>query len=143
MSAGKKPHIPKAAIGAGKAVHLAKKPLSVVKGEFYKQAEKNDDDGIKSVKLGMQITENSPRAVKTAVKTGVKTVKQGSKITKRIYHKLHKTTSAELRRSIRKRVIRNKLKTQVNYMAKQAIKKGQKRRGKLPLMLRRKRHRRH
>lgn len=130
MSAGGKPHIAKAAVGAGKAVNLAKKPLSVVKGEFYKQADKSGDDGVKSVKLGMQITENGTRAVKTAVRTGVKTVKQGSKITKRVYHKLHKTTSAELRRSIRKRVIRNKLKTQVNYMAKQAVKKGAKAAGK-------------
>lgn len=130
MSAGGKPHIPKAAAGAGKAVNLAKKPLSVIKGEFYKQADKSGDDGVKSVKLGMQISENGTRAVKTAVRTGVKTVKQGSKITKRVYHKLHKTTSAELRRSIRKRVIRNKLKTQVNYMAKQAVKKGAKAAGK-------------
>ena len=130
MSAGGKPHIPKAVAGAGKAVNLAKKPLSVIKGEFYKQADKSGDDGVKSVKLGMQISENGTRAVKTAVRTGVKTVKQGSKITKRVYHKLHKTTSAELRRSIRKRVIRNKLKTQVNYMAKQAVKKGAKAAGK-------------
>ena len=130
MSAGGKPHIPKAAAGAGKAVNLAKKPLSVIKGEFYKQADKSGDDGVKSVKLGMQISENGTRAVKTVVRTGVKTVKQGSKITKRVYHKLHKTTSAELRRSIRKRVIRNKLKTQVNYMAKQAVKKGAKAAGK-------------
>ena len=130
MSAGGKPHIPKAAAGAGKAVNLAKKPLSVIKGEFYKQADKSGDDEVKSVKLGMQISENGTRAVKTAVRTGVKTVKQGSKITKRVYHKLHKTTSAELRRSIRKRVIRNKLKTQVNYMAKQAVKKGAKAAGK-------------
>ncbi len=131
MSSGGKPHIAKAAAGAGKAVNLAKKPLSVVKGEFYKQADKSGDDGVKSVKLGMQISENGTRAVKTAVRTGVKTVKQGSKITKRVYHKLHKTTSAELRRSIRKRVIRNKLKTQVNYMAKQAVKKGAKAAGKV------------
>lgn len=130
MSAGGKPHIPKAVAGAGKAVNLAKKPLSVIKGEFYKQADKSGDDEVKSVKLGMQISENGTRAVKTAVRTGVKTVKQGSKITKRVYHKLHKTTSAELRRSIRKRVIRNKLKTQVNYMAKQAVKKGAKAAGK-------------
>lgn len=130
MSGGGKPHIAKAAAGAGKAVNLAKKPLSVIKGEFYKQADKSGDDGVKSVKLGMQISENGTRAVKTAVRTGVKTVKQGSKITKRVYHKLHKTTSAELRRSIRKRVIRNKLKTQVNYMAKQAVKKGAKAAGK-------------
>ncbi len=130
MQAVKKPHIPKVVAGAGKAVDIAKKPLSVVKGEFYKQADKSDDDGVKSVKLGMQISENGTRAVKTAVRTGVKTVKKGSKITKRVYHKLHKTTSAELRRTIRKRVIRNKLKTQVNYMAKQAVKKGAKAAGK-------------
>lgn len=130
MSAGKKPHIPKAVAGAKKAVEIGKKPLSVVKGEFYKQADKSGDDGVKAVKLGMQIKEDGTRAVKTAVNTGVKTVKQGSKITKRVYHKLHKTTSAELRRSIRKRVIRNKLKTQVNYMAKQAVKKGAKAAGK-------------
>lgn len=130
MSAGKKPHIPKAVAGAGKAVDIAKKPLSVVKGEFYKQADKSDDNGVKSIKLGMEISENGTRAVKTAVRTGVKTVKKGSKITKRVYHKLHKTTSAELRRTIRKRVIRNKLKTQVNYMAKQAVKKGAKAAGK-------------
>ena len=138
MSSGGKPHIPKAVAGAGKAVNLAKKPLSVVKGEFYKQADKSGDDGVKSVKLGMQISENGTRAVKTAVRTGVKTVKQGSKITKRVYRKLHKTTSAELRRSIRKRVIRNKLKTQVNYMAKQAVKKGAKAAGKAAVNVARK-----
>ncbi len=56
MPAGKKTHIPKVVAGAGKAVDIAKKPLSVVKGEFYKQADKSDDNGVKSVKLGMRIT---------------------------------------------------------------------------------------
>lgn len=129
ISAGGKPHIPKAITGAGKAVNLAKKPLSVVKGEFYKQADKSDDDGIKSVKLGMQISENGTRAVKTAVRTGVKTVKKGSKITKRVYHKLHKTTSAELRRKLRKRVNHN-LVAEAKYLAKRAVKNGAKTAGK-------------
>ncbi|MCM1277139.1 MAG: hypothetical protein NC299_17555, partial [Lachnospiraceae bacterium] len=128
-AAGKKPHIPKAVAGAGKAVEIGKKPLSVIKGEFYKQADKSGDDGVKSVKLGMQISEGGTRAVKTAAKTGVKTVKQGSKITKRVYHKLHKPTSAEIRRKLRKRVNHN-LVAEAKYLAKRAVKNGAKAAGK-------------
>ncbi|MCM1168198.1 MAG: hypothetical protein NC401_19610, partial [Ruminococcus sp.] len=128
-AAGKKPHIPKAVAGAGKAVEIGKKPLSVIKGEFYKQADKSGDDGVKSVKLGMQISEGGTRVVKTAARTGVKTVKQGTKITKRVYHKLHKPTSAEIRRKLRKRVNHN-LVAEAKYLAKRAVKNGAKAAGK-------------
>ncbi len=128
-AAVKKPHIPKAVNGAKKAVEIGKKPLSVVKGEFYKQADKSGDDGVKAVKLGMQISENGSRALKTTVRTGVKTVKQGSKITKRVYRKLHKPTSAELRRKLRKKVNHN-LVAEAKYLAKRAVKNGAKTAGK-------------
>ncbi len=128
-AAAKKPHIPKAVNGAKKAVEIGKKPLSVVKGEFYKQADKSGDDGVKAVKLGMQISENGSRALKTAVRTGVKTVKQGSKITKRVYRKIHKPTSAELRRKLRKKVNYN-LAAEAKYLAKRAVKNGAKAAGK-------------
>lgn len=129
MSVGKKPHIPKAAVGAKKAVEIGKKPLSVVKGEFYKKADKSDDNGVKSVKLGLQIKDYGTSGLKTAVNTGVKTVKQGSKITKRVYHKLHKTTSAEIRRKLQKRVNHN-LVAEAKYLAKRAAKNGAKAAGK-------------
>lgn len=129
MSAGKKPHIPKAAVGAKKAVEIGKKPLSVVKGEFYKKADKSDDNGVKSVKLGLQIKDYGTSGIKTAVNTGVKTVKQGSKITKRVYHKLHKTTSAEIRRKLQKRVNHN-LVAEAKYLAKRVAKNGAKAAGK-------------
>ena len=69
IPAGNKTHIPKAAVGVKKAVEIGKKPLSVVKGEFYKQADKSDDNGIKSVKLGLQIKEYGTSGIKTAVNT--------------------------------------------------------------------------
>ncbi len=128
-AAAKKPHIPKAVAGAGKVIEIGKKPLSVVKGEFYKQADKSGDSGVKAVKLGMQAKEYAESGLKTAVRTGVKTVKQGSKITKRVYRKIHKPTSAELRRKLRKRVNHN-LVAEAKYLAKRAVKNGAKAAGK-------------
>lgn len=129
MPAGNKSHIPKAAVGVKKAVEIGKKPLSVVKGEFYKQADKSDDNGIKSVKLGLQIKEYGTSGIKTAVNTGVKTAKNGTKLAKRVYRKIHKPTSAELRRKLQKRVNHN-LVAEAKFLAKRAVKNGAKAAGK-------------
>lgn len=126
---GKKPHIPKAVTGARKAVEIGKKPLSVVKGEFYKKADKSDDNGVKSVKLGLQIKEYGTSGLKTAVNTGVKTAKNGTKLAKRVYRKIHKPTSAELRRKLQKRVNHN-LVAEAKFLAKRAVKNGTKAVGK-------------
>lgn len=129
MSAGKKSHIPKAAVGAKKAVEIGKKPLSVVKGEFYKKADKSDDNGVKAAKLGLQIKDYGTSGLKTAVNTGVKTAKNGSKIAKRVYRKIHKPTSAELRRKLQKRVNHN-IVADAKFLAKRAVKNGTKTVGK-------------
>lgn len=121
ISAGKKPHIPKVAVGVKKAVEIGKKPLSVVKGEFYKKADKSDDNGVKAAKLGMQIKDYGTSGLKTAVNTGVKTAKNGTKLVKRVYRKIHKPTSAELRRKLRKRVTHN-LGAEAKFLAKRAAK---------------------
>ena len=123
MATGNKPHIPKAAVGVKKAVEIGKKPLSVVKGEFYKQADKSDDNGVKSVKLGLQIKEYGTSGLKTASNTGVKTAKNGTKLAKRVYRKIHKPTSAELRRKLQKRVNHN-LVAEAKFLAKRAVKNG-------------------
>ncbi len=121
--------IPKAAVGAKKVVNLAKKPVESLKQQFYTQADKSDDNGVKAVKLGLQIKEYGVSGVKTAVNMGVKTAKTGSKITKRVYRKIHKPTSAELRRKLRKRVNHN-LTAEAKFLAKRAIKNGSKAAGK-------------
>lgn len=121
--------VPMGISGAKKVYRIAQKPVEVLKQEFYSKSDKNET-GIEAAKLGLKTYDYAERGVKTAVETGVKTVKKGTRLTKRVYHKLHKTTSAELKRTLRKRVFRNKLKTQVNYMAKQAVRKGAKTAGK-------------
>ena len=121
--------VPMGVSGAKKVYHIAKKPMEVLKQEFYSKSDKNET-GIEAAKLGLKTYGYAERGVKAAVETGVKTVKKGTRLTKRVYHMLHKTTSAEMRRTLRKRGIRNKLKTQVNYMAKQAVRKGAKAAGK-------------
>lgn len=121
--------VPMGISGAKKVYRIAQKPVEVLKQEFYSKSDKNET-GIEAAKLGLKTYDYAERGVKTAVETGVKTVKKGTRLTKRVYHKLHKTTSAELKRTLRKRVFRNKLKTQVNYMAKQAVRKGAKAAGK-------------
>lgn len=121
--------VPMGISGAKKVYRIAQKPVEVLKQEFYSKSDKNET-GIEAAKLGLKTYDYAGRGVKTAVETGVKTVKKGTRLTKRVYHKLHKTTSAELKRTLRKRVLRNKLKTQVNYMAKQAVRKGAKAAGK-------------
>jgi len=124
------PKIPKAAaIGAKKVVNLAKKPVASLKQQFYSQADKSDDNGVKAAKVGLQIKEYGVSGVKTAVNMGVKTAKTGSKITKRVYRKIHKPTSAELRRKLRKRVNHN-LTAEAKFLAKRAIKNGSKAAGK-------------
>ena len=117
--------VPMGVSGTKKVYHIAKKPVEMLKQEFYSKSDKNET-GTEAAKLGLKTYDYAERGVKAAVETGVKTVKKGTRLTKRVYHKLHKTTSAEMRRTLRKRVIRNKLKTQVNYMAKQAVRKGAK-----------------
>lgn len=121
--------VPMGISGAKKVYRIAQKPVEVLKQEFYSKSDKNET-GVEAAKLGLKTYDYAERGVKTAVGTGVKTVKKGTRLTKRVYHKLHKTTSAELKRTLRKRVFRNKLKTQVNYMAKQAVRKGAKAAGK-------------
>ncbi len=124
-----KSKIPKAVVGAKKVVNLAKKPVDSLKQQFYSQADKSDDNGVKAAKLGVQITEHGVSGAKTAVNMGVKTAKTGSKITKRVYRKIHKPTSAELRRKLRKRVNHN-LTAEAKFLAKRAIKNGSKAAGK-------------
>lgn len=121
--------VPMGVSGAKKVYRIAQKPVEMLKQEFYSKSDKNET-GVEAAKLGLKTYDYAERGVKTAVETGVKTVKKGTRLTKRVYHKLHKTTSAELKRTLRKRVFRNKLKTQVNYMAKQAVRKGAKAAGK-------------
>lgn len=121
--------VPMGISGAKKVYRIAQKPVEVLKQEFYSKSDKNET-GVEAAKLGLKTYDYAERGVKTAVETGVKTVKKGTRLTKRVYHKLHKITSAELKRTLRKRVFRNKLKTQVNYMAKQAVRKGAKAAGK-------------
>ena len=102
--------VPMGISGAKKVYRIAQKPVEVLKQEFYSKSDKNET-GIEAAKLGLKTYDYAERGVKTAVETGVKTVKKGTRLTKRVYHKLHKTTSAELKRTLRKRVLRNKLKT--------------------------------
>ena len=115
--------------GTKKVYRVVRKPVEMLKQEFYSKSDK-EETGVSAVKVGMQTYDTLGRGIKTAVETGVKTVKKGSRLTKRVYHKLHKPTSAELKRTLKKRVFRNKLKTQANYMAKQAVRKGTKTVGK-------------
>lgn len=129
-SAPKKANFSKAVGGAKKAVNIAKKPVTVLKRQFYSQADKSDDNGVKAAKLGVQIEEYGTSALKTAVKTGAKTVKGGAKITKRVYRKIHKPTSAELRRKLRKQITRQNIGAQAKFLAKRAAKNGVKNAGK-------------
>ena len=115
--------------GTKKVYRVVRKPVEMLKQEFYSKSHK-EETGISAVKFGMQTYDTLGRGTKTAVETGVKIVKKGSRLTKRVYRKLHKPTSAELKRTLKKRVFRNKLKTQANYMAKQALRKGTKTVGK-------------
>ena len=116
---------PAAFSGTKKVYRVVRKPVEMLKQEFYSKSDK-EETGISAVKFGMQTYDTLGRGTKTAVETGVKTVKKGSRLTKCVYRKLHKPTSAELKRTLKKRVFRNKLKTQANYMAKQAVRKGTK-----------------
>ena len=128
-AAPKKADVSKAVGKAKKAVNLAKKPVDVLKRQFYSQADKSDDNGVKAAKLGLQFEEYGTSALKTAVRTGAKTVKGGAKITKRVYRKIHKPTSVELRRKLRKRVNHN-LVAEAKFLAKRAVKNGAKTAGK-------------
>lgn len=129
FSAPKRADVSKTVGNTKKAVNLAKKPVTILKRQFYAQADKSDDSGVKAAKLGLQIEEYGTNALKTAVKTGAKTVKGGAKITKRVYRKIHKPTSAELRRKLRKRVNHN-LVAEAKFLAKRAVKNGAKTAGK-------------
>lgn len=100
---------------------VAAKPGEVLKKGFVAQAEKSDDNGVKAAKLGVQIYDYGT--------SGVKTAQKGAKITKRVYRKLHKPTSAELRRKLRKRVNHN-ITAEAKFLAKRAVKKGAAKAGK-------------
>lgn len=111
------------------AANIAAKPAEVLKKGFVAQAEKSDDNGVKAAKLGVQIYDHGASGVKTAANAGVKTAKNGYKITKRVYRKIHKPTSAELRRKLRKRVNHN-IAAEAKFLAKRAVKKGAAKAGK-------------
>lgn len=111
------------------AANVAAKPADIMKKSFMSQAEKSDDNGIKAVNLGLQVQDYGGRAVKTAADKGIKTAKKGRKITKRVYRKLHKPTSAELRRRLKKRTNHN-LVAEAKYLAKRAVKQGAAKAGK-------------
>lgn len=111
------------------AANIAAKPAEVLKNGFVAQAEKSDDNGVKAAKLGVQIYDHGASGVKTAANAGVKTAKNGAKITKRVYRKIHKPTSAELRRKLRKRVNHN-ITAEAKFLAKRAVKKGAAKAGK-------------
>lgn len=111
------------------AANIAAKPAEVLKKGFVAQAEKSDDNGVKAAKLGVQIYDHGASGIKTAANAGVKTAKNGAKITKRVYRKIHKPTSAELRRKLRKRVNHN-ITAEAKFLAKRAVKKGAAKAGK-------------
>lgn len=114
-------------LGTKKVYRIAKKPVELLKREFYAKTDK-EETGTSAVKLGVQTYDYAGRTVKTAAEMGIKTVKNGTRLTKQVTRKIHKTTG--LKKTLRKRVFRNKLKTQVNHMAKQAVRKGAKAAGK-------------
>lgn len=104
------------------AANIVAKPAEVLKKGFVAQAEKSDDNGVKAAKLGVQIYDHGASGVQTAANAGVKTAKNGAKITKRVYQKIHKPTSAELRRKLRKRVNHN-ITAEAKFLAKRAREK--------------------
>lgn len=126
----KKLHFSKAVGGAKKAVNLAKKPVDKLKRGFCAQADKSDDNGVKAAKLGVEIKDYGVSGLKTAVRGGEKIIKGGFKITKRVYRKIHKPTSAELRRKLRKQITRKNIGAQAKFLAKRAVKNGAKTAGK-------------
>lgn len=121
--------VPMGVSGTKKVYRIAKKPVEMLKQEFYSKSDKNET-GTEAAKLGLKTYDYAKQGTKTAVETGVKAVKKSRQLTKRVYKKLHKPTSAELKRTLRKRIYRNKLKSQVNYLAKQTVRKGTKAAGK-------------
>lgn len=121
--------VPMGVSGTKKVYRIAKKPVEMLKQEFYSKSDKNET-GTEAAKLGLKTYDYAKQGAKTAVETGVKTVKKGAQLTKLVYKKLHKPTTAELKRTLRKRIYRNKLKSQVNYLAKQTVRKGTKAAGK-------------
>ncbi|MBD5156113.1 MAG: hypothetical protein HDT13_00475 [Butyrivibrio sp.] len=129
FSPSKKVDLNKAVGGVKKVSHAVGKPVTRLKQQFYSQADKSDDSGVKAAKLGMQIKDYGTSGLKTAVNTGAKTVKNGSKIAKRVYRKVHKPTSAQLRRKLQKRVNHN-LVAEAKFLAKRAAKNGAKAAGK-------------
>ena len=107
-----------------------KKPVERLKHGFYAQADKSDDNGVKAVKLGVEIKDYGVRGAKTIVRGDTKVIKNGSKLTKRVYRKIHKPTSAELRRKLRKQITRKNIGAQAKFLAKRAVKNGAKTAGK-------------
>lgn len=121
--------VPKGVSGTKKVYRIVKKPAEVLKREFYTKSSK-EETGTEAAKLGLRVHDYAVSGVKTAVSTGVKTARKSAKIAKRVDRKLHKATSAELRRTIRKRATRGKLAMQINTPARQAVRKGTKAAGK-------------
>ena len=113
---------------SNKLNNLAKKPAEVLKQQFYSQAAKSDDNGVKAVKLGMQAGEYSikgAKGLKTAAKTGAKTVKGGAKLTMRIYRGVNaKATKAaqKVAKQAGKATVKVAAKATVNNTAKAAAK---------------------
>lgn len=107
--------VPMGVSGTKKVYRIAKKPVKMLKQEFYSKSDKNET-GTEAAKLGLKTYDYAKQGAKTAVETGVKAVKKSRQLTKRVYKKLHKPTTAELKRTLRKRIYRNKLKSQVNYL---------------------------
>lgn len=120
---------PMSVSGTKKVYRIVKKPAEVLKREFCTKSSK-EETGTEAAKLGLRVHDYAVSGVKTAVSTGVKTARKSAKIAKRVDRKLHKTTSTELRRTIRKRATRGKLAIQINTPARQAVRKGTKAAGK-------------
>ena len=117
-AAVKKVDISKTVGGVKKAVNVAQKPVNVLKQQFYSQADKSDDDGIKAAKLGMQIKDYGVGGIKTAVNTGAKTVQNGSKIAKRVYHKIHKSGTCGLHIHVNRETFGNIREAQDNAISR-------------------------
>lgn len=114
--------------GAKKAVDIAKKPIEQVKGQLLAQrprTDKTEDSGTEAAKLGLQIADYTERGLKTSKDVVSKTADTTSKLAKRVYHKIHKPTSAELKRHLRKRTERQ-FSGQMRTLAKRAANNGAK-----------------
>lgn len=117
---------------AKKGSNIASKPKEFLKSNFIAQAEKANDSGLQTAKLGVEMYDYGRQGVKTAANTGIKTAKKTAKLSKRVYRKLHKPTASELRRKLktRARINNHNLAAEADFLAKRAIKKGAAKAGK-------------